>query len=98
MYVLQLDGDERDFLLSLLKSRSGVIGRKLSTKLRTTEDVFGVVMWTDDDIKSLLEQKNLPSTRENIARVRASYFGRHIDDQMVEHGWEVLEQGVLELM
>jgi len=54
-------------------------------------------MWSDDDIASQLREHAVPDTPENIRAVRESYYGRHIDDQMIEHGWGVLEEAVSEL-
>jgi hypothetical protein len=54
-------------------------------------------MWSEDDIAWQLREQGVPDTAENIRAVRESYYGRHIDDQMVEHGWGVLGEAVREL-
>jgi hypothetical protein len=97
MYVVQLNSTQRNYLLSLLKSRRASTARLLAWQLKTAEDVFGVTMWADDDIRSKLQEYEVPDTPENVEKVRHSYYGRHIDDRMVECGWNVLEQGVFEL-
>jgi hypothetical protein len=97
MYVLRLDTTERDYLLSLLQTRRASAAKRLAADLKTADDVFGIVMWADDDIASTLREHDLPDTPQNIRAVRDSYYGRHIDDHMVEEGWRVLEEAVLQL-
>jgi hypothetical protein len=97
MYVLQIDATERKYLLSLLKGRRGSTARGLSAELKNSNEVFGVVMWGNDDIASQLKEQAMLDTSENIEAVRRSYYCRHIHDQMVEHGWGILEEGVSEL-
>lgn len=97
MYVLQLDSAQRHYLLSLLKRQHTPVAGALVEQLRTSDDVFGVVMWSNDDIASQLTELGVPDTPENIRVVRESCKRRHIDDQMVEHGWSVLEESIREL-
>ena len=97
MYVLQLDSAQRDFLLSLLKGQRTSAATGLVAQLRNADDVFGVVMWSNDDIASQLREQGVPDTPDNIRAVRQSCNCRHIDDQMVEYGWRVLEESVREL-
>jgi len=97
MYVLQLDSAQRDYLLSLLREQRTSAATGLVAQLRSSDDVFGVVMWSNDDIASQLREQGAPDTPENIWAVRESYNGRHIDDQMVEQGWSVLKESVWEL-
>src|SRR5271157_1635403 len=97
MYVLQLDSAQRDYLLSLLREQRTPAAKGLVAQLRSSDDVFGVVMWSNDDIAFQLREQGAPDTLENIWAVRESYIGRHIDDQMVEHGWGVLKESVSEL-
>jgi hypothetical protein len=94
MYVLQIDVQQRDYLLSLLEGREGFAAAMLAEQLRSLDNVFGIVMWSDTDIASQLREDGLPDTRENINTVRQSYHARHISDRMIEHGWEVLEEAV----
>ncbi len=97
MYVLQLDSTQRDYLLSLLKKRRASTAKELVAQLERSDDVFGVVMWSDDDIASQLREHAVTDTPENIRAVRESFHGRHIDDQLIEHGWGLLEEAVSEL-
>ena len=97
MYALQLDSAHRDYLLSLLQEQRTPEASSLVVQLRNSEDVFGMVMWSNDDIASQLREQGVPDTPENVWAVRESYIGRHIDDQMVEHGWGVLKESVWEL-
>ncbi len=97
MYVLKLNETQRDYLLSLLKGHTTFTATALAAQLGTADDVFGVVTWSNDDIASQLRKQGMPWTPENIRAVRESYYGRHIDDQMVEHGWSVLREAVSEV-
>jgi len=97
MYVLLLDVAERDYLLSLLKKKRASIAARLTAHLRGSDEVFGVVMWSDADIASELKEQGALDSPENIEAIRESYDVRHIDDAMVERGWAALEQAVTEL-
>jgi hypothetical protein len=90
MYVLHLDSTQRDYLLSLLKKQLTFTATALVEQLTSSDNAFGVAMWSEDDIAWQLREQGVPDTAENIRAVRESYYGRHIDDQMVEHGWGVL--------
>jgi len=97
MYVLELDSSERKYLLSLLKAQHISTAKRLVMRLTSSEDVFGVVMWGDEDIAFQLREQAVADSPENIRAVRESSLVRHIGDRMTEHGWDVLEAAVLEL-
>jgi hypothetical protein len=97
MYVLWLDAAERDYLLSLLKKRRASTAEGLKSRLRSSDDVFGVVMWSDADIALQLQEQGVLDSPENIEAIRQSYYVRHVDDAMIERGWAALEQAVSEL-
>jgi hypothetical protein len=97
MYVLQIDAQQRDYLLSLLEGRRSTTAATLVGELRSLDDVFGIAMWSDSDVASQLQEEGLPDTPENILAVRQSHYGRHISDRMIEHGWGVLEEAVFAL-
>jgi len=59
---------------------------------------FGCVHWTDDDLKARLEKLNVPVTAEVLINLKISYSVRHIDDMMVETGWEVIEDSILDIV
>ena len=44
MYLIQLDVTGRDYLLSLLKGKRGLIATQLAAQLRAADDAFGIVM------------------------------------------------------
>ena len=98
MYMLHLDSAQRDYLLSLLQEQRTSTATSLVAQLRSSDDVFGAVMWSNDDVAFQLREQGAPDTPENIRAVRESYIGRHIDDQIIEHGWGVLKESVSELM
>lgn len=97
MYIIDIDAVERNYLLSVLNGKRGVVATGLTTKLRETKESFGVVAWTDDDISAGLVEEGLEPTAENIKVVRQSYYARHVSDHMIKHGWNYLEQALLEL-
>ena len=66
----------------------------ISDRLAESQNCFGVVAWTNRDLAKLLRQINVPATKENIAFIRESYVGRHLEEYMIQHGWALLEQTV----
>jgi hypothetical protein len=94
MYVLQIDAQQRDYLISVLEGRDSYTAAILREQLTGLSDAFGIAMWTDLDVASQLQEEGLPDTPENIRAVRKSYSVRHISDRMIEHGWGVLEEAV----
>ena len=97
MYLLLLSATQRDYLIQLLKGQSALQAEELVDGLRNADDAFGIAWWTDEDIVSCLKQHDLPTTPDMIAAVRATYTCRHLADLMVEHGWDQLEDAVLQL-
>jgi hypothetical protein len=97
MYILEIDSTQRDYLLSLLKEQPTPAAAALVAQLGDSDDVFGVTMWSNDDIVSQLSEQGVPDTPENVSAVRESYYVRHIGDEMVAHGWGVLEEAVEQL-
>jgi hypothetical protein len=57
---------------------------------------FGCVHWTDEDVKIKLRDLKLPTTLQIIEAAKSSYALRHISDRMVELGWEVIEEAILQ--
>lgn len=57
---------------------------------------FGCVHWTDEDIEAKLKDLKIPKTLQIVRVAKNSYALRHISDRMIEHGWEVIEQAILE--
>jgi len=60
-------------------------------------DTFGHVSWCAEDIKTALKERGKPLTDDNIDAVSASYYCRHIEDSMIERGWENIYMAVEEL-
>jgi hypothetical protein len=57
---------------------------------------FGCVHWTDEDLNLKLEELNFAATPQLVTALKSGYVLRHIDDRMIERGWEVIEQAILE--
>lgn len=94
MYVIQLDASEREYLISMLKTRRGPVALRLAERIKDSDEVFGLAMWTDSDIAVQFEEHALATTVENLEAVRSSYSAQHIGDLMIECGWSVLDQAV----
>lgn len=97
MYLITLNKIERTHLLNVLSRNSSLMSASIAGRVRSAEDVFGVVSWSNDDIISLLEERGADTSKVNVRQVRNSYHARHIDDEMVDCGWSVLEDAVSEL-
>ncbi len=59
-------------------------------------DHFGCVHWTDEDLRTKLRELKVPITTEMLDSMRASYALQHIDDRMIELGWEVITQAIFD--
>lgn len=55
---------------------------------------FGCVHWTEEDLRTKFDELQIPITREMLDVVKSSYLLRHIDDRMVEVEWEIVEQAI----
>lgn len=55
---------------------------------------FGVVIWTEDDIKVALARRGLPYTQANIDAVRDSRATVTMSERMVELGWDCLDLAI----
>jgi hypothetical protein len=97
VYLLEITESERKYLLSLLWGRRGTVASVVREKLSDAEDCFGVSAWTDADLEEVLQEQDLPVTRQNIRSIRESYVARHLGDIATDHGWEVLEQAAMDL-
>jgi hypothetical protein len=62
---------------------------------------FGLVSWCDDDLRTAVERAGRDPnqvTEAEMANVRETYYCRHIDDVMVEHGWDSIELALRETL
>lgn len=57
-------------------------------------DHFGCVHWTEDDIENKLRELEIPITPAMIDDIKSSYAVRHIEDRMIERGWEAIVEGI----
>lgn len=55
---------------------------------------FGCVHWTEDDLESRFATLNILSTPELLRQVKENL--RHIDDEIVEVGWGIIESVIIE--
>ncbi len=55
---------------------------------------FGCVHWTDEDLQNKFHELKVSITAEVLHTVKSSYLLRHIDDRMVELGWEIIEEAI----
>jgi hypothetical protein len=68
---------------------------------RLSDDTnFGLAYWCDDDVRTALKRAGIDPDRvtdTEMESIRETYYCRHIDDVMVEHGWDAIEQAVQEV-
>lgn len=57
-------------------------------------DHFGCVHWTEQDLRGKLKERGVPITSDVLDALRATYALRHIDDRMIESGWNAIEQAI----
>lgn len=51
---------------------------------------FGIVMWSDDDLRNALEREEFPATKDNIDALACEANGV-IEDDMIARGWDTLQ-------
>lgn len=54
------------------------------------EEWFGIVRWCEEDLKVALEDKGLPATENNIAKLRQFCESHWFTDCMIEAGWRTI--------
>lgn len=54
------------------------------------EEWFGIVRWCEEDLKVALENRGLPATEENIAKLRNRLDDHWFTDHMIEAGWDYI--------
>lgn len=65
---------------------------------RDAAETFGRVSWHNDDIQdAAVEKLGRKLTKKELAKVRDSYYIRHIADTMVEQGWENIHLAIEEM-
>lgn len=84
------DGETVDASSRELKHADGEYAEK-------PEEWFGTVRWCEEDLKNSLERLEVPVTEENIRKVRKMCEHHSFTDQMVEAGWDIIDQFVGEL-
>ena len=67
-------------------------------KGETHRKTWGQVAWCDEDIETALQNKDHTPTPELVAAVKDTWPVRHIDDSMVEFGWDRIYAGIREVM
>ena len=77
-------------------------GKKVVDKwldfIRADAEGFGHVRWTDDDLQGQAQEVlGRTLTKRELEQVKSSYYIRHIDDTMIEAGWENIRLAVQEL-
>lgn len=57
---------------------------------------FAEVIWTKDDLKEALEQKNIPTTNENINRLISELMNGcgNLEDILIEAGWNYIYSAI----
>jgi hypothetical protein len=57
---------------------------------------FGCVHWADADLVATLKEHRIKPTPETIDDIKSTCRIRHIAHRMIETGWEVIEQAILD--
>lgn len=105
--IITLQGDSREEIRSKLRS---TLGRAIAQGAVINEagvpvdcyqacllnDHFGCVHWTDEDLRTKLHELEVPISTDALESLRGTYSLRHIDDRMIELGWEIIRQGILD--
>jgi hypothetical protein len=55
---------------------------------------LGCVHWTDEDIRNKLEELGIGVTPSILDAAKCTYALRHIDDRMIELGWDLIELAI----
>lgn len=55
-------------------------------------------VWYDEDIKTALEERNIPVTEENISKVASDEFIKSFHESLVAHGNEMIADRVYEVL
>jgi hypothetical protein len=58
---------------------------------------FGCVHWTDEDLHAKLKELEVPITPELMSILKTGYSLRHINERMIETGWDVIEESILDV-
>lgn len=59
-----------------------------------TNDHFGCVHWTDEDLVTRLKELKVKATPELLDSIKSTYAVRHVADRMIERGWGVIEEAI----
>lgn len=104
--VIRLSGNSKKRIKSMLRTAFGNVvaeealivepGDMVAHEVCRVSGHFGCVHWADEDLQAKLEELNFPVTRAALDTLKVGYGLRHIDDRMVERGWEVIEQSILD--
>ena len=54
-------------------------------------------VWYDEDIKTALEEKNIPATEENINKVASDEFVKSFHEALITYGNEMITDRVYEV-
>lgn len=62
-------------------------------------DVWGVVMWTDEDIREAFNDQDIANpTADQIEEVKQQWAVANIDEATIERGWANIETAVDEVI
>ena len=57
---------------------------------------FGCVHWTDQDLRNKFDELRIGFTPAALDAVKCTHTLRHIDDRMIELGWNLIELAILD--
>ena len=71
------------------------ISTLLASYVDTNNGYYFIVRWCDNDIAEALGEYGVEATESNIEEVKMRC--RHIEDRMIESGWDVIESAIQDM-
>jgi hypothetical protein len=63
-------------------------------KEKHADDCWGIVRWCDEDIELQLKEHGITPTPGIVDDIRTSSPVRHIQDSMIDDGWNVIDYAI----
>lgn len=72
---------------------------KEKQKMKTSKEYMenANTVWYDEDIKTALEERNIPVTEENISKVASDEFVKSFHETLVSYGKEMIVDRIYEV-
>jgi hypothetical protein len=77
-----------------MRSSVTAVGELPIYDLCRSNDHFGCVHWTDEDLVARLKELKTKATPELLDSIKSTYACRHVADRMIETGWEIIDEAI----